>query len=936
MKAAKWMALLLAAALCLPPAAVSAESAQGEAQTTVQADSYAAYLSAHEGEAGKEAAILLAPETAQTAEGKAAERIDGEIGVTVSAGQTVRWRFTAESAGWYTLSVRYRMAGEGTGAAESDLLLDGAVPYKEARGLLWKREYHYASEKRYAENGDQLRPQKQEQIAWRDRTVYAAAGYIEKPLSIYLTAGAHELALAVKRESVVFGGVTLRCGQQVRDYAALSAEYREKGYTAGGRNITIQAEEPLSVSDVSLYPTTDRSSAYTEPQADRTMLFNVIGGSAWASAGQYIRYAVQVETSGLYTVSFRFKQDTLQGLCVYRRLTVDGEVPFAEAERLKFDYDSGWQVKTAGDAKNGEWQLYFEAGRTYELTLEVTCGEYAEVLSLLNAVQSELNRLYRELLMVTGPDPDLYRDYHFRELLPDTLAGLEACGEQLSQIRAELSRLSGSEGLQTAAMDNLIVQLAGMVKNPERRIAAELTTFQSNVSSLGTWIMNATSQPLMLDLLQIGGRDAAPLRADTGFFGTIGYECRRFIYSFFDDYRQENEGADRTAIEVWMTGGRDQAQILRELIGDSLTAEAPQLNVRLKLVAAGTLMPAILAGKGPDVSLSAASTEPINMAIRGAVADLTDFSDYDEVISRFHESALTPFSFRGALYALPETQSFPMLFYRTDILEELGIAVPTTWDELFDAMLELQTNNLNVGMPAAFAGLNLLMMQNGCPLYSADGKQSLLGTDGALSCFKQLTDLYVLYGFPVQYDFANRFRSGEMPLAIQEYTAYNQLVLFAPEIKGLWKMAPVPGTKGADGTVDHSAPGTVTGAMLLRQSAHPEAGWTFLKWWTSQSVQSEFGVRMESVLGDSAKYATANCAAMSGYSWSEEEQSALQAQWGHTVGIPEVPGGYYSSRYVEFAFNKVVNQSADPVAVLEGYVPTITAELQRRSQEFGY
>ena len=936
MKTKQLTAGLLTAAICLAPIS-AAQEMDTQAKTGLQTESYASYTAAYGEEDGGQAAIVLKPGDAVVETGQRAETVDGEAGVAVSAGQTVRWRFSVEQEGKYTLSVRYRMAGEGSGAAEADMLIDGAVPFREARGLLLKREYAYSAEKTYTEDGDQIRPKKQENIAWRTRTVYAAAGYITEPLKVYLTAGAHELAFAVTRESVWLGEVTLSRGERCPTYAERAAEYREKGYTAGGDSVTLQAEEPAAVSDVSLYPTTDRTSAYTEPAADKALLLNVIGGSSWASAGQYIRYAVRVETSGLYSLNFRFLQNTLQGLCVYRRLTIDGALPFAEAAWLKFGYDSGWQVETAGDEINGAWQFYFEAGRTYELTLEVTCGEYAGVLSRLSTVLTELNRLYRELLMVTGPDPDVYRDYHFRELLPDTVSALGTCGEQLADVRAELSRLSGSKGLQTTAINNLIVQLAGMHKDPERRIAPELTAFQSNLSSLGTWIMNATSQPLMLDRIQIAGENCEPMRADTGFFGTIAYECRRFACSFLNDYRRETEDSSgKTTVDVWMTGGRDQAQILRELISDSLAAEEPQLDVRLKLVASGTLMPAILAGKGPDVSLGAVSTEPMNMAIRGAVADLTAFSDHEEVFARFHESAMTPFTFRGAVYALPETQSFPMLFYRTDILEELGIAVPQTWDELLDAMLELQTNNLNVGMPAAFSGLNLLLVQNGCALYSDDGRQSLLGTDAALSCFKKLTDLYVLYGFPVQYDFANRFRSGEMPMAIQEYTAYNQLVLFAPEIKGLWKMAPVPGTANADGTVNRSAPGTVTGTMLLKQAKDPQAGWTFLKWWTSQEVQSEFGVRMESVLGESAKYATANQAAMTGYSWSVDELSALQTQWSHTVGIPEVPGGYYSSRYVEFAFNKVINQSADPVETMENYVPTITAELLRRSREFGY
>ena len=34
-------------------------------------------------------------------------------------------------------------------------------------------------------------------------------------------------------------------------------------------------------------------------------------------------------------------------------------------------------------------------------------------------------------------------------------------------------------------------------------------------------------------------------------------------------------------------------------------------------------------------------------------------------------------------YGLPETQSFNMMFVRNDILADLGIEIPKTWDELY-------------------------------------------------------------------------------------------------------------------------------------------------------------------------------------------------------------------------------------------------------------
>ena len=137
---------------------------------------------------------------------------------------------------------------------------------------------------------------------------------------------------------------------------------------------------------------------------------------------------------------------------------------------------------------------------------------------------------------------------------------------------------------------------------------------------------------------------------------------------------------DPNTIKVWIGLGRDHAQILKQMIEDSFTPETG-IRVELELVTAmGTLLvPSAIAGTNPDVAIGAAN---LDLAFRGALVDLTEFSDFEEVSQRFMKSALLPYRFRDHVWALPEVQSFPMLFYRKDILGELGLEVPQTWDDL--------------------------------------------------------------------------------------------------------------------------------------------------------------------------------------------------------------------------------------------------------------
>ena len=176
---------------------------------------------------------------------------------------------------------------------------------------------------------------------------------------------------------------------------------------------------------------------------------------------------------------------------------------------------------------------------------------------------------------------------------------------------------------------------------------------------------------------------------------------------------------------------------MRQMVDDSFAAEYG-VSVNLKLIAAGTLLPATLAGNGPDVSMDA---DPVGFGIRNAVMPLNYFENTDnymgdnvmgfsEVKKLFNEETFVPLTVldpdrrefadgkdvpiaedSGAefkvvkgverngvvTYGLPSTLDFPMLFYRKDIFVELGLEVPQTWDDVEDVIRALSENQLEIG-----------------------------------------------------------------------------------------------------------------------------------------------------------------------------------------------------------------------------------------------
>ena len=353
----------------------------------------------------------------------------------------------------------------------------------------------------------------------------------------------------------------------------------------------------------------------------------------------------------------------------------------------------------------------------------------------------------------------------------------------------------------------------------------------------------------------------------------------------------------------------------------------------------------------------------------------TKYEVKDEEIV-FNYANTIPISLLGKTYGVPETTNFPMMFYRMDVLAELadqGVTVPETWDDLLKSLTAFQSHNMQIGLTYGTA-MTTFVYQNGGSqwMYEDDsdyedksqydnayaGAQIGLGTNVALDAFRTCCRLYTEYSFPVSFDAANRFRTGEMPIIITDYcTMYNQLTVFATEIRGLWSFAPLPGFQQKDENgnllykdnngngiyddgdtkvINNCAVSSLTATVMLYKGddSKMDAAWQYMKWQAAADAQASYGNQMVAIVGPAAKYATANNQALKNLSWTSSELDSLLAQFENLAAVPNFPGSYIISRYIEFAFLAAVNEKADPVTELSSYVTIINKELTRKREEF--
>lgn len=904
--------------------------------------SYEDYLESHAGAAHPRREITIqGNEYLEASEGFRRE----EDGLYTPEEGSVTYEIQVPEAGFYNICLQYFPVEGKNGSIERELLVNGEIPFENARYLEFTRIWVNENPIERDSRDNDVRPRQQEAGQWMARYVRDSDGYYQDAFDFYFREGRNTLTFVSTREPVKIGHITLSREEKPAAYA----RYQEENLQAGRKpaacdTVRVQGEDAGWKSDSTLYPIADRSSPLTEPCSTGKTRLNVIGGSNWKQAGQWLTWEVEAPEDGLYEIAVKYRQNISTGATVARSLSIDGRVPFREAGECCFYFDNDWQMAVLGTQEEA-YEFYLSQG-THRITMEVCLGSrMSEIIRKMDECIFELNRAYRQLLIVIGSSPDAFRDYQLEDRTPEALAILEEQYANILEIKDMADEyFQGSAGSQSAAIDNLANQLQTMTRKPST-IPRQWSSFKDNIVSLGSLELSMREQPLEIDYLLLGAPGMELPRAAAGFFQTAGHELKQFLSSFVEDYDSIGEVYEGDALEVWiladganvtsMTGsGRDQATVIKNLVDNYFVPEN-KISVNVKLVNSSVLLSATLAGEGPDVALNVAGVEPINYALRNAVADLSGFDGFEEVKGWFHEEALTQFSFQGGVYALPQTMSFHVLFYRADILKELGIAIPRTWDEFYEALAVIQKNNMNIGIMPDYTTFAMYLYQHGGSYYTEDGMASGLDTENAVEAFKRWTGNYVNYRMPVSFDFANRFRTGEMPLAIGDYTNYNYLSVFAPEIRGLWGFTTVPGYEREDGTYDYSVSAWESASVIMETSERKEDAWAFLKWWMSADTQSDYGNEIENVLGVSGRVATANLEALSNLPWSNRDYRQLEKQLRWVKAIPQIPGSYYTERNIRNAFYTVYNKEEDPRETLQDIVKTINTEIDSKRREFG-
>ncbi|MGN1113555.1 MAG: extracellular solute-binding protein [Oscillospiraceae bacterium] len=974
------LVLTMAATCCIPSfaedankttntASEAASSATDSAATTkdINADvvdasnrenSYSNYVKRHENDPRPDQEITINGKDYIKAENGAevsVENVDGKDNVAKWSNQNGSITFEADipEDGLYNIRMSYEALAGKTSDIEFALLIDGKCPFTSASRITLSKVWVSESGNKIEQDakGNDVRPGQVEKVAWQESPIEDPDGLFNEPLDFYLTKGKHQFTLQSSKAQFAIEYIKF---YQYKSPEAYSQPSQSELDSTKGERIKLEAEMADYKSSRTLFPTADRNTYVTScvnGKSPTKTRYNTIGKDGnWGQAGQTVTYEFNVEKDGYYKLGFRARQDQMRGMYSNRRLYIDGEVPCEEAGQIKFYYNSNWTVVSPEDKDGNPLYFHLTAGK-HTISLEAIPGEIGEIMGELDELTYNINSYYRQIRQITGPDPDEYNNYMIDSAIPHIMDDFKSYSKQLKELENKIDELSGTGGTEAVSLNKMAITLDKCTDKPDR-IPELMSQIKDDVTTLSSWVSEYRSQPLEMDIIEICTADQDFSSVKSSFWKSLGYSWKSFIGSFFEDYNSLTT-EDSEAMVCWTMQGRDNALAVQKLIDSDYNPTA-KTKINMKLVTGG-VVESTFAGKGPDLGLFMGADFPIQLAARGVLTDLSQYSDFEEVKTRFSKDATVLYEYDGGTYGLPITQTFPMLYYRSDILSQYGINAETdltTWQGLIDVLPTIQRNYMEVGLimpkpeytggqtyisPVTEAGNTFatLLLQQGKNYFNEEQTKTTFDSREAIEAFDMWTQFYTKYSFSQTYDAFTRFRTGDMPIVIQNETFFNQLSVAAPEIKGCWDFQPMPGTVQEDGTINHASCSQGSGGIIFKKAPDQEGAWEFLKWFTSKEIMAQYGNDIESIAGTMARFESANVEALDDLSWTDTQVSKLKSQLESQVEIPVLPSSYGVTRNVLNAFRKVANDYDNARDTLFWYNKDINAEITRKRQDLG-
>lgn len=862
----------------------------------------------------------------------------------LDAGETARFTAELTQTGAYHVYAEYRV----TDPAVTDNLVDISCGRTQGQALLstlWAD-----AEETYPVDpyGNELPPK---QRGVEEFFLEALADPASPSLDAYefsLPAGKAELTITAGAQAVELRELWFVPVQAAPTYAEYRAAHAENAQTPQWQEI-LEAEKYAVKSDSFLRGGNENDpSLYPYDTFDKRI--NVLDDSSFDAAGQKVLWTLDVQETGWYCLSFKYTQYTSGSKPVYRTVELDGQTPYRELEAVQFPATGMSQYEQLTLSADGApLMLWLEQGR-HTLALRAVMGPLEKAFDDLMDIMNEVSALGMDLTKLTAGVTDEHRTWDLDVYLPDAVPRVRQCAADIRAVYDDLSTLTQRKPTYAATLLAAAETLDKLADEPRKLPNnTKLLNVGDNCVSkrLGTVIEMLTDLPLGLDQIYLTPGTELPT-GGVSLVHRVGEGIKSFAGSFLPgrsgDYAASSQ-KDDGELTVWVNRPIQYVQALQQLV-DAGYNQIYHANVRLSVMPnEQKLILSNASGTSPDLVLGVNYWTPFDFAIRGAAKDLTEYDDFLEFYAeQYNLESLVPLYYNDGVYGAVETQDFQVLYYRRDILQALGLEIPETWNDVKKMMPELLRYSMNFNLPLAnlvgFKSYHVTapyIYQNGGAFYADDGMSTAILQKGSVEGFEEMTEIFTIYGAQQSVpSFFQSFRFGQTPLGISGFSTYMQLQEAAPELKGVWDIAPVPGTLTEEGEIFRYQMADSTACMIFENTDKPDEAWQFLKWWLSEDTQIEYAYNLRASFGPEYQWNTANLLAFAQLDYPEEHKRVILEQWQAQRENLRHPANYMVEREVSNVWNSVVVDGTPLMEALNRAAMTSDREILRKMQEFGF
>jgi len=309
-----------------------------------------------------------------------------------------------------------------------------------------------------------------------------------------------------------------------------------------------------------------------------------------------------------------------------------------------------------------------------------------------------------------------------------------------------------------------------------------------------------------------------------------------------------NKVADAQKLTIWGMGV--EGEKLKDII-EVFKEEYPDTKITVQSIPWGTahekMITAVAGGIGPDVCQFGTTWIPEFVALN-ALEPLDAYIEESKSIDKddYFEGSWETGIIKNVNYGVPWYVDTRVLFYRTDVLKEVGFDhAPRTWTELKDACQKLMVKNdkgdyLRTGISLSAVDAKALVMfmwSNSGDVLNKDleliinSPENAEALDYYASFFKDGLSPMVSKGGLELY---TNFKSGFTPMFIGGPWMLKDLDNYAADIKGKWDVATLPIKKTGTSFVGGSSFG------IFKDSKNKELAWKFIEFMSRPDIQIEW------------------------------------------------------------------------------------------------